>query len=500
VVSYPLICSTSRSFPLFPISKTSVSAFSTFPGEMSAVQSNPPAAANGGICHIVAMPYPGRGHINPMMNLCHSLLSKHPNILITFILTEEWLDLIGGSDNSVVGFRFATVPNVIPSELVRGKDFKGFVKAVCTKLQAPFENILDGLTSPVNAIVADTYLPWMCDVGSSRGIPVASLWTMSATVFSVFLHFDLLLQNRHFPFPDFSGIEEEKVDYIPGLPPTRILDLQPFIGGLVAEVLDFALESVSRVSKVQYLLFTSPYELESKLIDALKTNFQFPVYPIGPSIPHLKLPAVADNVEEYFSWLDAQPRNSVLYISMGSFLSASETQTEEIVAGVVASGVRFLLVARGEAMVAAAAAAGGGGRMVVPWCDQLKVLCHDSIGGFWTHCGMNSTMEGVYAGVPMLCWPLFIDQFTNCKAIVEDWGVGWRVRRKNRGGGEEMVKREEVAEVVKRFMKAEEKNGEVEGMRKRASELREVIRATVAEGGSSDLNLDSFIKDISNHF
>ncbi|CAN1754225.1 UDP-glycosyltransferase 87A2 [Linum perenne] len=177
--------------------------------------------------------------------------------------------------------------------------------------------------------------------------------------------------------------------------------------------------------------------------------------------------AVADNVEEYFSWLDAQPRNSVLYISMGSFLSASETQTEEIVAGVVASGVRFLLVARGEAMVAAAAAAGGGGRMVVPWCDQLKVLCHDSI---------------------------------DCKAIVEDWGVGWRVRRKNRGGGEEMVKREEVAEVVKRFMKAEEKNGEVEGMRKRASELREVIRATVAEGGSSDLNLDSFIKDISNHF
>ncbi|CAN0903965.1 UDP-glycosyltransferase 87A2 [Linum grandiflorum] len=465
-------------------------------------QENP---TGGGTCHIVAMPYPGRGHINPMMNLCHSLSTKHPNILITFILTEEWLDLIGETTtNGGNNIRFATLPNVIPSELVRGKDFKGFVEAVFTKLPAPFEKVLDGLldSPPLTAIIADTYLPWICEIGSRRGIPVASLWTMSAAVFSILFHFDLIRQHRHYPVEDFSEIEEETVDYIPGLPPTRIVDLHPFlISRAGVGVMDKALESVFLVSKLQYLLFTSPYELEPQLFDALKTHFQIPVYPIGPSIPHLKLDAAGVGID-YFRWLDAQPKGSVLYISMGSFLSASESQTEEIVTGVVSSGVRFLLVARGDAMVAAAAAAGGGegGKgMVVPWCDQLRVLCHRSVGGFWTHCGLNSTLEGVYAGVPMLCWPLWWDQIPNCKAIVEDWKIGWRVqrRRRSRGEGEELMRREEVAAVVKRFMDAEEENDEVLEMRKRALELREVCRAAAAVGGSSDLSLDSFVRDIS---
>ncbi|CAI0381850.1 unnamed protein product [Linum tenue] len=156
------------------------------------------------------MPYPGRGHINPMMNLCRSLSSKHPNILITFVVTEEWLALIGPDHKAAADsdkIRFATVPNVIPSELVRAKDFPGFVNAVTTKLQAPFEMVLDELELelPVNTIIADTYLLWMSEVGNRRGIPVASLWTMSASVFSVFLHFDLLRQHRHYPIEDFSG-------------------------------------------------------------------------------------------------------------------------------------------------------------------------------------------------------------------------------------------------------------------------------------------------------
>ncbi|CAN1129399.1 UDP-glycosyltransferase 87A1 [Linum perenne] len=59
----------------------------------------------------------------------------------------------------------------------------------------------------------------MCEIGSSHGIPVASLWTISTTVFSVFLHFDLLCQHHNFPFHDLLGIEEETTDYIPGLQP-----------------------------------------------------------------------------------------------------------------------------------------------------------------------------------------------------------------------------------------------------------------------------------------
>ena len=155
------------------------------------------------VCHVVAMPYPGRGHINPMMNLCKLLVSKSPDILISFVVTEEWLGFIG-SDPKPANIRFATVPNVIPSELGRGRDFAGFVVAVSTKMEAPFEELLDQLEPPVTAIVADTYLVWIVGLGSRRNIPVASLWTMSATFFSVFHHFELVVQNRHFPV-DLSG-------------------------------------------------------------------------------------------------------------------------------------------------------------------------------------------------------------------------------------------------------------------------------------------------------
>ena len=160
--------------------------------EMDSAKTYPSA-----VCHVVAMPYPGRGHINPMMNLCKLLALKRPqHILVTFVVTEEWLGFIG-SDPKPNNIRFATVPNVIPSELGRAKDFPGFVEAVSTKMEAPFEELLDRLEPPVTAIVADTYVVWAIRVGNRRNIPVASLWTMSATVFSVLHHFELLVQHGH---------------------------------------------------------------------------------------------------------------------------------------------------------------------------------------------------------------------------------------------------------------------------------------------------------------
>ncbi|MCL7024504.1 hypothetical protein MKW94_009296, partial [Papaver nudicaule] len=153
------------------------------------------------ICHVVAMPYPGRGHINPMMNLCKLLVSKlGENIKITFVVTEEWFGFIDLKPRPPQ-IQLLTIPNVIPSELVRALKFAGFVDAVFTKMEAPVEQLMDKLEleSPVTAIIADTYVPFMVSVGSRRNIPVVSLWTMSPSVFSILYHFDLFTQNGHFP-------------------------------------------------------------------------------------------------------------------------------------------------------------------------------------------------------------------------------------------------------------------------------------------------------------
>jgi UDP:flavonoid glycosyltransferase YjiC (YdhE family) len=40
----------------------------------------------------------------------------------------------------------------------------------------------------------------------------------------------------------------------------------------------------------------------------------------------------------------------------------------------------------------------------------VEVLWHPAIGALVTHCGWNSIMEAVTAGVPMLCWPMYAKQ------------------------------------------------------------------------------------------
>ncbi|KAJ4840481.1 hypothetical protein Tsubulata_000398, partial [Turnera subulata] len=405
------------------------------------------------LCHMVAMPYPGRGHILPMMNLCKTLVSGTESILITFVLTEEWFGFIG-SDPKPDRIRFRTIPNVVPSELVRAKNMEEFVKAILTRMEAPFEE----LDQPPTVIMADTFLSWVPGFGNRRNIPVTSFWPMPATVFSMFHHLDLFRQRGHI-FPDLLERGSE------------------------------------RVRKVQYILFPSIYELEPHTIDALRAEFTVPVYPIGPAISSMELEddSCGNNTKtdiDYVRWLDCQPSKSVLYITMGSFLSFSIEQIDEIAAGLRESGVRYLWVARGEASRLKESAGGRG--LVLQWCDQLRVLAHPSIGGFWTHCGWNSIKEGIFAGIPFLTFPIGADQPTNSKLIVEDWMIGWRVQEEYKEPN--LVTRREIAELMGKFMDLE--NNEGREMRRRVKELQKVCRQAIAKDGSSETCIKSFLKDI----
>ncbi|XP_074267545.1 UDP-glycosyltransferase 87A2-like [Silene latifolia] len=379
-------------------------------------------------CHVVAIPYPGRGHINPILNLCKLLLLAKPNdLIITFVVTEEWLGFLTADSEPPPppNLRFYAVPQVIPSEHGREADFPGFFEAVLINLEDPFDQLLDQLHPPASFIIYDSFLAWAVSVGSRRNIPVAAFFTISASFATVFVHFDLLVKHGHFSL-DVSERGNEVVDYIPGLAPTTIADMPTIYHGNGKKVYHRVLESMSALKNAQHVVFSSIYEFEGPVLDCLKAKLGIPVYHIGPMIPYfnLKQNTIIDN-SSYFQWLDSQPKHSVLYISQGSFLSVSSAQTKEFVEGVRESGVRFLWVTRSDDSLFKDGVGETG--LLVPWCDQLKVLCHPSIGGFWTHCGWNSTSEGIYAGVPMLTCPIFWDQIPNSKLIVNDLKIGWRV-------------------------------------------------------------------------
>lgn len=95
------------------------------------------------------------------------------------------------------------------------------------------------------------------------------------------------------------------------------------------------------------------------------------------------------------------------------------------------------------------------GMVVEGWAPQAKILGHSSIGGFVSHCGWSSTLEGMMFGVPIIAIPMHLDQPLNAKLVVEV-GVGVEVSREN-----EKLKAEEVARVIKTVVMQEE--GKEEG-------------------------------------
>ena len=99
-----------------------------------------------------------------------------------------------------------------------------------------------------------------------------------------------------------------------------------------------------------------------------------------------------------------------------------------------------------------------------------------------THCGWNSTIEAVSAGVPMVTWPLFSEQFYNEKLITDILriGVGVGVKKWELFLGD-FVKRDVIEKAVSQVMEGEE----AEDMRSRAKSLSEMAKKVVEEGGSS---------------
>lgn len=108
-------------------------------------------------------------------------------------------------------------------------------------------------------------------------------------------------------------------------------------------------------------------------------------------------------------------------------------------------------------------------------------------------------MEGVCAGVPMITWPMFAEQFYNEKLIVQVLKIGVRVGVDvcMHWGEEEndgiYVKREDIRRAIDEVMDERE---EGEERRKRARELGEMAKSAMEEGGSSYLNMTLFIEEI----
>lgn len=226
---------------------------------------------------------------------------------------------------------------------------------------------------------------------------------------------------------------------------------------------------------------------------------------IGPTIPSLYLDKRLEDDKDYglsllkpevdacMKWLDSKGADSVTYVSFGSIAALGPEQMEEMAKGLRRIKKNFLWIVRESeekklphGFSDDVSVSGKG--LVLRWCPQLRVLAHESVSCFVTHCGWNSTLEALSLGVPMVVMPQWTDQPTNAKFIVDVWGAGIRIKPNERG----IITAEEVETCINDIM-VEDKG---DSIREKSRRWKELARMSLEEGGSSDQNIRKFVSDL----
>ena len=261
-------------------------------------------------------------------------------------------------------------------------------------------------------------------------------------------------------------------------------------------IFEYTQKVYAAAKTTDWWLCNTAYDIESAALSLLPKLF-----PIGPlTANHTTSPG--DIVGSQFwaednsclSWLDQQKPCSVIYIAFGSFTVHDQAQFQELALGLQLTNRPFLWVVRpgfisNLGQNAAFDTHGFQGKndnnigKIVNWAPQQKVLAHPSIACFVTHCGWNSTTEGLINGVPFLCWPYFGDQVPNKRYICDIWKVGLGFEPKKKG----IISSEELKTKVDQLLG----DGNIRG---RCLELKKMIRKNIAEDGLSSKNLNNFIK------
>ena len=132
------------------------------------------------------------------------------------------------------------------------------------------------------------------------------------------------------------------------------------------------------------------------------------------------------------------------------------------------------------------------GIVVKLWAPQVAVLRHPAVGGFVTHCGWNSVLEAVLAGVPMAAWPLYAEQHMNRAVMVGVMKMAIAVEERDE---DRFVSGEEVERIVRELMDSEVGKE----LRERSRKLREAAEEALTARGSSTAALAKLVKLWSSH-
>ncbi|GLJ20507.1 hypothetical protein SUGI_0373290 [Cryptomeria japonica] len=428
--------------------------------------------------HAVVVPYPGRGHVNPMMQFALKLASH--GIPVTVVVTKSWHKILTQADQNpfthVPEIRAAVIPDCVVGESERWANMEAFLQSL-SNMEAHVAQLLTNLNlsgTPATCIVADVFLKWVVPFAKRQALRSVLMCPMSVTSFSVFYHLQF-------------GIQGWK-DFIARSPPLQQTDL-PADCMPPSPLGNFLAEGIANTRQSDWIVANSLYALDCNAVEAQRQKT--PVQCVGPFIM-----GSSSQLDTHCSeWLDSKPAGSVIYVSFGSFMTVARDQIREIATGLMKSGCYFLWALRpdkeashfSEMLPTGFLEECKGQGLIAAWFMQAEVLKHPAVGGFMSHCGWNAVMESVSAGVPMLGFPLTVDQFMNCRMMLEEWKFGLGL--KNAEDGNRVIRGGEIESKVKMLMKGEEGVS----ARRAAERFRGVAEEEVSKGGRSAINLEILV-------
>ncbi|PON46414.1 UDP-glucuronosyl/UDP-glucosyltransferase [Parasponia andersonii] len=443
------------------------------------------AAANGS--HVLVYPILRSGHVIPLLDLTHRLLTR--GLTVTVLVTQNEVTLLQPliSTHSSCSLK----PFVIPvPETPLSTPFSPIeaMKAMREHHEAALIQWFKSqatVTPPVVAIISDFMLEWTHDLAARVGVKRIVFSPSGACDRS----FSFALWKDPPKKDDPNDNDDSSPTSFPKLPNSPIYpwwQLPPFHrNGKEGDPSWERWRNINLADRASW----------SRDLEHLKRELGHDrVWAVGPLLPDRNSNDAVFNRggtsslphQHVMLWLDSREDNSVVYVSFWSRVTLTSAQIEVLTAALEQSRVQFIFCAReprekngredsgavsdgfeerGVGPAACDTKSPSGGRVL----DSLRVE-------------LGAGRAGCRA--VMLTWPMGADQYTNAKLVVEQAGAGVRV-----GEGTRMIPDPtELARLLVRSL--EGSNG---SERVRAREISRAAMEAVAQGGSSDKDLDELV-------
>ncbi|KAJ8771185.1 hypothetical protein K2173_025864 [Erythroxylum novogranatense] len=396
--------------------------------------------------HIAMFPWLALGHMNPFLELAKLIAQK--GHMVSFISTPRNIDRLPKLPPhlcSLISFVKLPLPYLenLPQDAEATTDLPvehiWYLKKAYDLLQEPLSSFLQSCVP--DCVLYDFAAYWVPCIARKLNIPSVyfSIFTASVNCYVS-------------PASGDEDYRREVEDYtvtpkwvpFPSTVAYRFFEVSKIFSGITgneSDISDFY-RFREAIRRCELIAVRSCPEIEQEWLELLEQLHQKPVFPVSV-LP----PSTSDTDDTSWppikDWLDKRDKGSVVYIAFGSEAKPSQQELDAIAMGLELSEMAFFWVLRKRRGLVDAELVElpqgfeertkGRGVVCTNWAPQLKILAHDSIGGFFTHGGWSSVVEALQFSKPLIILTCFADQGINAKLFQEKM-IGYVIPRNEEDG------------------------------------------------------------------